>query len=76
MQVAYSVSQAEGDCIMNEHDIQYHLTHRQREYQIDGAYQRKAQYLAHTNIHNIRRRRKLKRMVAMIISLVIVVLVA
>lgn len=60
---------------MNEHDIQYHLIHRQREFQIDAVYQRQAQYFAHRNIHSIRRRRKIKRMVAMIVSLILVLLI-
>lgn len=71
------MNQAEGDYyVMNEHDIQYHLSHRQIAFQIDGAYQRQAQYFAHTNIHSIRRRRKIKRMVAMIVSLALVLLIA
>ena len=57
---------------MNEHDIQYHLKHRQQEFQIDGASQRKAQVITDNNPRTPRR--KLKQLVRIVSSLALILM--
>lgn len=56
---------------MNEYDVQYHLTHRQKDFQVDSAYQRTARFYAHNSLQAKQQRRKIKRMLTMIVSLML-----
>lgn len=68
------MSQAEGENAMNEHDIQYHLKHRQQAFQIDGASKRQAQNLAHSN-NSPRRRSKLKQIVKIVGTFILLIII-